>query len=331
MPIQLPMLPTTTNTSTGSRGRLRARQAALLGLLGCALLLCTMNEADTRSSTGLLQVRRRMAAAAAANSATGRYFVAEKVRQYWPAANADGAETATAARPELLTAPCARWGVVTTIYEPNEAIVRASSLPSWCLVIVPDLITPPEDEYMEKLRDLIAKSPAALQESASNGDNVFFFSVEKQKEWEANLDGPFGNFVRATPWGHFARKNIGYLFAILHGAEFVFDFDDDNFVKLDADGMPLAILPPPPPPEEEQRLGLILPDVNVAIVGPAAFNHHPMMQASVEGSWARGFPIEQVRFLRIRIIITNGSIVPNGAILLIRVSSYVIYVVIRRT
>lgn len=34
--------------------------------------------------------------------------------------------------------------------------------------------------YMEKLRALIAKSPAALQESASNGDNVF--SVEKQKE-----------------------------------------------------------------------------------------------------------------------------------------------------
>ena len=62
--------------------------------------------------------------------------LAEKVRQYWPAANADGAETATAARPELLTAPCARWGVVTTIYEPNEAIVRASSLPSWCLVII---------------------------------------------------------------------------------------------------------------------------------------------------------------------------------------------------
>ena len=38
--------------------------------------------------------------------------------------------------------------------------------------------------YMEKLRALIAKSPAALQESASNGDNVF--SVEKQKEWETN-------------------------------------------------------------------------------------------------------------------------------------------------
>lgn len=43
-------------------------------------------------------------------------------------------------------------------------------------------------------------------------NNVFFFSVEKQKEWEKS-DGKVGLFVRSMPWRHFCRKNLGYLFA----------------------------------------------------------------------------------------------------------------------
>ena len=30
------------------------------------------------------------------------------------------------------------------------------------------------------------------------------------------------------PWNHFGRKNLGYLYAIQHGADVIFDFDDDN-------------------------------------------------------------------------------------------------------
>ena len=32
------------------------------------------------------------------------------------------------------------------------------------------------------------------------------------------------------PWNHFGRKNIGYLYAILHGATMIWDFDDDNML-----------------------------------------------------------------------------------------------------
>jgi len=37
--------------------------------------------------------------------------------------------------------------------------------------------------------------------------------------------------MRHVPFNHFARKNIGYLYAIAHGAEFICDFDDDNNLK----------------------------------------------------------------------------------------------------
>jgi len=75
----------------------------------------------------------------------------------------------------------------------------------------------------------------------SAAENMFYFTIEKQKEWE-RIDGPFGSFMHLTPWQHFCRKNIGYLYAILHGAEDIFDFDDENFIKLDSICMPLQIL-----------------------------------------------------------------------------------------
>jgi hypothetical protein len=34
--------------------------------------------------------------------------------------------------------------------------------------------------------------------------------------------------TRQIPWNHFARKNIGYLYAIEQHPDFIFDFDDDN-------------------------------------------------------------------------------------------------------
>ena len=30
------------------------------------------------------------------------------------------------------------------------------------------------------------------------------------------------------PWNHFGRKNVGFLYAIAHGAKLIYDTDDDN-------------------------------------------------------------------------------------------------------
>jgi hypothetical protein len=47
----------------------------------------------------------------------------------------------------------------------------------------------------------------------------------------------FGNeFVDSLPWYSFGRKNVGYIYAIAHGAKVIWDFDDDNFLKFWLDG-----------------------------------------------------------------------------------------------
>jgi len=210
------------------------------------------------------------------DSSTGKVFGGEKIRDFSnPMANLKETSISSEQLPfeNDFRAKCNKWGVVTTIFDPTEAISRVSNLPEWCLVVVADTKTP--KDYVEKFKAL-----------GGNEGSTFFFSVERQKTWE-QLDGPIGAFVRTMPWRHFGRKNLGYLFAILHGAEYFFDFDDDNFIKLDEKtGDPVEILPST----------TTLDNVTVVMLGPTAFNHHPLMKPSIPPpSWARGFPLEYIK------------------------------------
>ncbi|KAL3939578.1 MAG: hypothetical protein SGBAC_005725 [Bacillariaceae sp.] len=210
------------------------------------------------------------------DSSTGKVFGGEKLRDFsLPRAELRTTSHTTETLPFVndFRDKCTKWGVVTTIFNATEAISRVSNLPEWCLVVVADTKTPVD--FMEQLKAL----------GGSTG-STFFFSVKSQKEWE-KLEGSIGGFVRLMPWRHFGRKNLGYLFAILHGAEYFFDFDDDNFIKLDeTTGEPVEILPST----------TTLDNVTVAVLGPTAFNHHPMMKPSIPApSWARGFPLEDIQ------------------------------------
>lgn len=124
---------------------------------------------------------------------------------------------------------CTKWSVVTTIFEPSEAIQDAANFGhDWCIVIVGDYKTP--KDFIDgngKLRD---------------NDSVFYFDMAEQKVW-GKLPGEVGAFVTALPYNHFARKNFGFLFAILHGAKFIYDFDDDNYVKKGVNGRPRNLIP----------------------------------------------------------------------------------------
>ena len=189
---------------------------------------------------------------------------------------------------------CRRWGVVATTNNPTDAILRVIGIPSWCLVIVPDLNTPVD--FMEQLEDLLQRNYSNFKRDENritlthNNNTIVYLSVDKQKEFE-RVEGAVGDFVKATQWNHFSRKNIGYLFAIFNGAQFIFDFTDDVFIKLDdKTGKPMDILP-----EGNELNEMILKNVKVVIQGATAFNHHPMMDASLENSWARGFPMELIQ------------------------------------
>ena len=141
------------------------------------------------------------------NSATGKLFDNKRIREYSGKLLANYLPN-TQPKIELIANSCKQWGVVTTIFDPTDAISRVASLLSWCLVIVADLKTP--NNFMSMFKDLQEKKG---QKYRANMDRVVYLSVEKQREWQNDVgDGPFASYMNSIPWNHFCRKNIGYLF-----------------------------------------------------------------------------------------------------------------------
>ena len=116
--------------------------------------------------------------------------------------------------PEGLRVRCQgvkHWAVLTTIFEPSEA-VRRLRFTELCVVIVGDKGRPVDYHF-----------------KTSWGQNLIFLDEKAQRSMGSS-------FVDDLPWNHFGRKNIGYLFAIAHGAEVIWDFDDDNMFKYWLEG-----------------------------------------------------------------------------------------------
>lgn len=89
--------------------------------------------------------------------------------------------------------------VITSIFEPTEAVRTFASLPDYRLIVVGDRKTPKNWHLPE----------------------VSFFSIERQQQSKFSLN-------RHLPENHYCRKMLGYLHAISEGAECVIDTDDDN-------------------------------------------------------------------------------------------------------
>lgn len=167
---------------------------------------------------------------------------------------------------------CTKWSVVTTINGPSEAVISVGKIPDWCTVIIADTKTP---------TDYLAQ---ATEWTEKDRERVHYVSVEQQREWQAR-QGPVAEFIKAIPYRHFARKNIGYLYAIHRGAKLIYDFDDDNILLLDKNGKSLY-----PLADEEFLRG-----ARIVATGMVPFNHHHLMGATEPDSWARGFPLSLIR------------------------------------
>lgn len=207
---------------------------------------------------------------ATVDSSTGTLFHGEVVRQFTgPRVSWSGIHALPNRAAE--TVSCDKWSVVTTIFDPTDAVRRAADLPGWCIVIVADTKTP--QDYVEQAK------------FANEKAMIHYLSVEDQQEWADRMGLRVGDFVRSIPFRHFARKNIGYLYAIIHGAKFVFDFDDDNILTLDGDDKVFS------PLANETHV----PNVRIPVVAQRAFNHHPLMKSTAGNlSWARGFPLDRI-------------------------------------
>lgn len=173
-----------------------------------------------------------------------------------------------------------QWAVVTTIFEPTDAIRKVGQLDGWCLVIIAD----------EKTRD------APYLSNFVESRRVIYLSVAQQRAManSPTLHPAVREFVVAMPWNHFARKNIGYLFAIGQGARLVFDFDDDNELKAST----------PMPCADQGKCASLLVNLpsayalsqnEVCDMRAKVFNPYPTMGASVIPAWPRGFPLERIK------------------------------------
>ena len=98
--------------------------------------------------------------------------------------------------------------MVTTIFPPSDAVRKIAQDPDWCTIIVADRKTQSKSDYLAEL-------------NVNTTDAIIFLSPDDQ-EYAFPLLSQF------LPWNNFARKNIGYMYAIKQGASLIWDFDDDN-------------------------------------------------------------------------------------------------------
>jgi hypothetical protein len=104
-----------------------------------------------------------------------------------------------------------KWAVVTTIFSPTKVIKKLSEMNEWCTVIVAD-------------RKSLSKEIYTLQLAARHDACVVYLNVSDQEK----LGYSILDYIQLDSFG---RKNIGYLFAIQHGAQVIYDTDDDNEIS----------------------------------------------------------------------------------------------------
>jgi len=92
-----------------------------------------------------------------------------------------------------------KWIVITSINPPTEDVKKLSRLKGWKLLLVGDTKSPANWSY----------------------PNCIFLNVEQQLRLGYQT-------TKLIKFKSYARKNIGYLFAIEHGAKLIYDTDDDN-------------------------------------------------------------------------------------------------------
>ncbi|XP_052771432.1 uncharacterized protein LOC128211070 [Mya arenaria] len=198
-------------------------------------------------------------------------FRFKRVKAHKTADNADDTES------EFMHKSCKMWAVLTTIFEPpSEAVRRFKYMRNWCVVIAGDAGLP--NTYL-------------LPSSVPN-QTIVFLSKEDQNRIHSD-------FIDGLPWKSFGRKNVGFLYAIAHGAKIIWDCDDDNMLKFWLEGAS---------PDDNLWIEtytnidgtlkpLTLVDVKEKYKNDIAnfFNPYPYLGAPNPSCWPRGYPLTLIR------------------------------------
>ncbi len=139
--------------------------------------------------------------------------------------------------------------VTTTIQSPTEATLQYSQIDNWKLIVVGDKKTPHE-EYQEL--------------------NCIYLTPEDQEDLNKDLSDSIG-------WNCIQRRNLGFLYSYLNGAEVVATVDDDN-IPYDFWGEDVYI-------DKE---------IDVEIFESENGYFDPLSTTNHNDLWHRGYPIEKV-------------------------------------
>ncbi|CAF0885291.1 unnamed protein product [Brachionus calyciflorus] len=143
-----------------------------------------------------------------------------------------------------------KWIVVTSVSAPTEQCIKLSKIPGFKLLVVGDLKT--NDSW--KL------------------ENAIYLSVKTQESLGFQI-------FESLPFNSYTRKNIGYLYAIAHGAKFIYDTDDDNAPSVDLNTYFSF---------NDYDKGLIYDcSIEQKVINPYAHFGQPLI-------WPRGFPLYHI-------------------------------------
>lgn len=135
------------------------------------------------------------------DAVTGKLFEMDKKRSYSGKRLKD-MDPVTPIQPDKKDITCDYWAVITSVNAPTVVVKQlAESKEKLCLVVVADKKSPLDYEV--------------------DRHHLVYLTVEDQEKLGYGI-------MKLVPWNHFARKNIGFLYAIQHGAKRIFDVDDDN-------------------------------------------------------------------------------------------------------
>jgi len=155
------------------------------------------------------------------------------------------------------------WIVVTSINAPTSQVKRLDAYAAkfgWAMVVVGDVSGPKDWPY------------GALNRTK-------FLSIEEQEKL------PF-QIVKLIPTKSYTRKNIGYLWAMQHGAKVIYDTDDDNELIMPiSEGFIL--------PSEDLSTVEAYMAVNGTGGSPATVNPYPFFGQPT--LWPRGYPLGSVQ------------------------------------
>lgn len=180
---------------------------------------------------------------------------------------------------------CEKWIVVTSIFQPSPATRKLGEMTraGWCYVVVADMNGPSEYDDVE---------------------GVIYLTVERQRTLQFQI-------LDHTPWRHFGRKNIGFLYAIAHGAKVIYDTDDDN--RLKETHIPIAGYGPN---GLEANVSVAQAPTEAGRNELPVFNPYRYFRPTCGHVWPRGYPLDHVQRDGIRTVapLSNATLYRSPAV-----------------